>query len=74
MHKLKIRRIGNSLGAILPADVLERLHVGEGEELFLVEEGDGVKLSPYDPEFEAVLRAFEDGQKKYRNALRKLAE
>ena len=74
MTKLKVRRIGNSLGAILPAAVLERLRVGEGDELFLVEEADGVRLTPYDPDFDDAVAAFEEGRRKYRNALRKLAE
>ena len=74
MTKLKVRRIGNSLGAILPSEVLNRLRVGEGDEIFVIEDEDGVKLTPYDPDFEEALEAFEGGRKKYRNALRKLAQ
>ena len=55
MDKLKIRRIGNSLGAILPSELLNRLHVGEGDEVFVIEDQDGVKLTPYDPDFEEAL-------------------
>ncbi len=74
MTKLKVRRIGNSLGTILPTDVLQRLRVAEGDELFVVEDQDGVRLTPYNPEFDEALDAFEEGRKQYRNALRKLAE
>ncbi len=74
MAKLKVRRSGNSLGAILPANVLDHLHVGEGDELLAVQDEDGVKLTPYDPDFDEALAAFEEGRRKYRNALRKLAE
>lgn len=74
MKKLKVRRIGNSLGAILPTDVLKHLRVGEGDEIFVIEEKDGVKLTAYDPDFDDALAAFEAGRRKYRDALRKLAE
>ena len=74
MTKLKIRRIGNSLGAILPAEVLKHLGLGEGDEILVVEDEDGLKLTSYDPDFDDAVAAFEEGRKKYRNALRKLAE
>jgi len=74
MTKLKVRRIGNSLGAILPTEVLRRLRVGEGDELFVVEDDEGVRLTPYDPDFDEALEAFEEGRKRYRNALRRLAQ
>lgn len=74
MKRVKIRKIGNSLGAIFPAEVIQILQVSEGDEIFVTEERDGVKLTNYDPDFEKVMEAYEKGRKKYRNALRKLAE
>jgi putative addiction module antidote len=74
MQKLKIRRIGNSLGAIFPAEMLDRYKLKEGEEVFVIEEEDGFRLTAYDPEFEAVMEAYEEGRRQYRNTLRKLAE
>ncbi len=74
MTKLKVRRIGNSLGAILPGELLTRLRVGEGDEVFAVEVEGGVKLTAFDPDFDAAVSAFEEGRRKYRNALRKLAK
>ena len=74
MTTLKVRKIGNSLGTLLPAEVIKHLHVGEGDELFVVEEEGGVKITPYDPAFDAALKAFEEGRQEYRNTLRKLAE
>jgi len=75
MTKLKVRRIGNSLGAILPTEVLRRLRVGEGDELFVVEDDEGVAAHAVRPptSYEA-LEAFEEGRKRYRNALRRLAQ
>lgn len=73
-HKLKIRAVGGSLGAIFPKEMLERMRVGKDDELFAVETAEGYMLVPHDPEFEAQMQAFEIGRRKYRNALRKLAE
>ena len=74
MFKIKVRKIGNSLGAILPGEVAARLRVREGDNLSMTETADGIQLSPYDPDFEAVMSAFERGRKRYRNALRLLAK
>ncbi|MDZ4861301.1 MAG: AbrB/MazE/SpoVT family DNA-binding domain-containing protein [Candidatus Hydrogenedentes bacterium] len=74
MKRLKVRRIGNSLGAIIPREMLQRMRIDEGDEIFAVEEADGIKLTAFDPEFPRAMKAFEEGRKKYRNALRKLAE
>lgn len=73
MHKIKIRKVGNSLGATIPKEVLEKLRVGEGDTVFITETSDGVKLSAYDPEFEEAMSIYKKGSRKYRNALRKLA-
>ena len=74
MTRLKVRRIGNSLGAILPTEMLKHLGLEEGDEIFVVEDENGVRLTSYDPDFDDAVAAFEEGRKKYRNALRKLAE
>jgi len=74
MYKVKVRKIGNSLGAILPSEVAARLQVKEGDHLSVTETPDGIQLSPYDPEFEAAMEAFRRGSARYRNALRRLAK
>jgi putative addiction module antidote len=74
MQAIKIRRIGNSLGATLPRQVLQRLNVSEGETVFLTETPQGFALTAYDPTFDAAMQAFERTRKKYRNALRALAK
>jgi putative addiction module antidote len=73
MLKVKVRKVGNSLGAILPAEVAARLRVKEGDSLSVTETPDGVQLSPYDPEFDVAMKAFARGRARYRNALRRLA-
>lgn len=75
MVELKIVKIGNSLGVRLPRDVLNRMHLGDGDKLILTEAPEGgYRLSPYDPEFERQLEIAEQGMRDYRNTLRELAK
>jgi len=74
MLKVKVRKVGNSLGAILPGAVAARLRVKEGDTLSVTEAPDGIQLTPYDPEFESAMKAFDRGRARYRNALRWLAK
>ncbi|MEE8445712.1 MAG: AbrB/MazE/SpoVT family DNA-binding domain-containing protein [Alphaproteobacteria bacterium] len=74
MYKLKVRKIGNSLGVTLPKEALARLKVGEGDALILTETPDGFLVTPYDEKFEDAMKAFERTRKKFRNALRELAK
>jgi len=51
--ELKVRKFGNSLGVVLPKEVMGRLHTGDGQRLFLIEAAYGdYRLTPYDPRFE----------------------
>ena len=70
----KLRKLGGSVATIIPKPMLDRLHLEAGDEIFLVETEDGLMLTPFDPDFDDAMRAYERGAKKYRNALRKLAE
>lgn len=74
MVRIKLRKIGNSIGVILPKEATSRLRVAEGDTLLLTETPDGIQLTPYDADFEAAMQAFEQTRKKYRNTLRKLAK
>ena len=74
MSSVKVRKIGNSLGVVLSKEVVSRLRVGIGDELFLVETPDGYQISPYDPEFASQMTTAESIMKKRRNMLRKLSE
>lgn len=75
MHELKIRKIGNSYGVVLPKEVLARMHVSEDTPVYITEAPDGgFRLTPYDPEFAKQMEAAEEGLEAYRNALRELAK
>ena len=66
--------MGGSVGATLPKDIADRLHVAAGDEVFIIETEQGVLLTPYDPTFDKAMTAYSRGAKKYRNALRELAK
>ncbi|MCY3776867.1 MAG: AbrB family transcriptional regulator [Candidatus Aminicenantes bacterium] len=75
MVELKVRKFGNSLGVILPKEVISRLRTKDGEPLFLIEGPDGsYQMTPYDPAFERKLAKAEDIIGRYRNTLRVLAK
>ena len=75
MVELKVRKFGNSLGVVLPKDVISRLRTKDGDPLFLIEAPDGgYELTPYDPAFEKKLANAEDIIGRYRNTLHALAK
>ena len=75
MLELKIRKFGNSLGVILPKEVIERLRTGEGERVLLVEApGDVYQLAPVDEAFEKKMDKAQDIMSRYRKTLRVLAK
>jgi putative addiction module antidote len=75
MLELKIRKIGNSLGVVLPKEAVNRLQAGEGTRLFLIESPDGAyQLTPYDPAFEKKMAQAEDIIGRYRNTLHTLSK
>lgn len=74
MTRLKIRKVGNSLGATFPKEVLQKLKLQEGDTVFVTETPDGVQLTPYDPNSDQVMEAYRKVSSKYRNALRRLAK
>jgi putative addiction module antidote len=71
---VKLRKIGNSLGFILPNEEVRRLHIDVGDELTLSQTDKGIELTPLDQEFETKLKAFEKSRRRFRNALRELAK
>ena len=73
VRKVTLRKMGGSVGATLPKDMADRLHVGPGDEVFVVETEQGILITPYDPDFQKAMQAYERTAAKYRNALRELA-
>ncbi len=57
MTALKLTQIGNSVGVILPKEVLARLKVVKGDTLYLTDAANGVMLTPYNVEFDDQMSA-----------------
>jgi putative addiction module antidote len=74
MGILKVTTVGNSVGVILPREILERLRVSKGDSLYVIETKQGIELTPYNPEFALQMEAAERVMREDRDALRKLAE
>ena len=74
MHTLKLTQIGNSVGVILPKEVLARLKVEKGDTLYISEMPGGVALTPYDPAFEDQLALGREFMREYRDTFRALAK
>jgi putative addiction module antidote len=72
--KTTVRKIGNSLCVILPTRALQALHVSEGDSLFLTEAPGGLRMTPYDPDFDETMKIAEGVMGRYRNALRELSK
>ena len=73
-RELKLRQVGGSIGATLPKDMAERLHLAPGDRILAVETDRGILLTPYDPAVEKALATAARVSRKYRNALRELAK
>lgn len=74
MLKTAVRCVGNSLGITLPKTIVENYHLSEGDELYLVETGEGVVLTPFNPKFAEWADAYARTNKRYRNTLNALAK
>ncbi len=74
MHALKLTQIGNSVGVILPKEVLARLKLEKGDTVYVTETPDGFALTPLDPSFEAQLEIGREFMREYRDTFRALAK
>ena len=74
MPSVKVTTVGNSVGVILPRDLLTKLRVEKGDTLYVVETPNGVELTPYQPGFAEQMDAAESIMRENRDVLKKLAE
>ncbi len=71
----KVRKIGNSLGILLPKEAVQALRVEEGATLYLTEApNSSLGMTTERPGFKEIMALAEDGMNRYRNALRELAK
>ncbi len=73
MAEMKVIAIGNSVGVILPRELLAKLGVQKGDTLFATDVPDGVQLSVRNVDVEAQMEVARDLMRKWRNVLRELA-
>jgi putative addiction module antidote len=74
MFALKLTQIGNSVGVILPKEMLARLRVEKGNVIYLTESPGGYRITPHSEEFEAQMKAAREIMKERRAVLRELAK
>jgi len=74
MSALKLTKIGNSVGVILPKEALARLKLVKGDTVFLTESANGLNLTPYDPELEEQLKLGREFMHDYRDTFHQLAK
>jgi putative addiction module antidote len=74
MTSLKLTQIGNSVGVILPKEVLARLKLEKGDTVFVTDAANGVLLTPYDPALDEQLEAGREFMREYRDTFHQLAK
>lgn len=72
--ELKVTKIGNSLGVVLPKELITQLKLERGDTVWATETNSGFRITPYDPEFGEQMDAARKLMKKRRNVLRELAK
>ena len=73
VNTLKLTTLGNSIGVVLPKELLSKLRVDKGDTLYVVETTDGIELTAYRPDFATQMDAAETIMRKNKDVLRKLA-
>lgn len=73
-NTVTVRKIGNPLGINFPRAELDKLGVGEGDRMFVVRTPNGIRLTPYDPDFAKVTETAREFMHEHRDALRELAK
>ena len=74
MHVLKLTQVGNSVGAIFPRELLSQLQLEKGDELYLTNDANGLRITHHNPAFAAQMTAARDIMKKRRAVLHELAK
>ncbi len=71
---LKLTTVGNSVGVVLPRELLARLRVERGDSLYVLETPNGIELTPYRPDFVAQVEQAERLLRDERDVLRQLRD
>lgn len=74
MQTLKLTQIGNSVGVVLPKELLSRMKLEKGDSLYITEAPDGYRITPHNPEFAEQMELAREFMKENRAVLRELAK
>jgi putative addiction module antidote len=74
MHTLKLTQIGNSVGAIFPKELLAQMRLEKGDEFFVTDTPDGLRITKHNPDFEEQMRIGREIMKERHDVLRELAK
>ena len=74
MHTLKLTQIGNSVGAVFPRELLNQLQLDKGDQLYVTETPDGLRITKHNPEFAQHMEAARQIMKNRRAVLHELAK
>jgi putative addiction module antidote len=74
MQILKLTQVGNSVGVVLPKEVLARLSLEKGDTIYLTDSPNGVRITTTNPEFEEQMNLARGIMKKRRDVLAELAK
>ncbi len=74
MSALKLTQLGNSVGLILPKELLAKLGVSKGDTVYAIETENGIRLTTADPEFDSQMNVAREIMKRRRAVLRELAK
>lgn len=72
--ELKVRKIGNGYGVLLPKQLLDEMALEEGALLNVEKVGDVYQMTPADAQFTAQVEAFLRTEALHRNTYRELAK
>ncbi|MGD0962048.1 MAG: AbrB/MazE/SpoVT family DNA-binding domain-containing protein [Methylomonas sp.] len=74
MHAFTLTTVDDSVGLVLPKEVLDKLHLAKGDTVYLTESPEGYRLTPYNPEFHKQMTVAQQIMKKRRDVLHELAK
>jgi antitoxin component of MazEF toxin-antitoxin module len=73
VRQVKLRRMGGSVGATIPGDLADRLHLEVGDTVLMIETEHGILLTPFDEDVVEGLAHAREGARDYQSTLRRLA-
>ena len=74
MSTLNLTQIGNSVGVILPKEILARLKLEKGDLVYVTDAANGVMLTPYDPALDEQIKAGREFMREFRDTFHQLAK